>query len=209
MQIFALLAALGATLGQPDDPPDQAAQSAEQQQADVDDSAAQPPAEEPEANADSDREEQPAERQEADTDSAAEQPAEAGNDEAGAELDQASPEASVGAQQDEATRRRRGNWDWWRWPHNGVTYFRSRDNGPFTVEYTTTDHRQEQLQVSASVQGSPSPEQWAALEEQARAWLCASDAAVFTTGERSVIVLTLHGETGPGRTVTISDCRPR
>lgn len=210
MLSFALLAALGATLGQPGDPPDQAVPPAEQQQADVDDAAAQPPAEEPEASADSDREEQPAERQEADTDAAAAaEQQEAGSDEAGAGLDEATtPEASNVPQQDEATRRRLGNWNWWTTPHNGRTYFSGRDNGPFTVEYTTANHWREQLLVTASVQGSPSPEQWAALDEQARAWLCASDAAVFTRNGSGVIVLTLHGATGPRRHVTISDCGP-
>lgn len=197
MQIFALLAALGAALGQPDGPLDQDAPSAEQQQADAAYPAGQPPAEEPEVNTNSNREEQPAERQEADTSSAAaaEQPAETGSNEAGAELDAAIPDHS--------------SWEWWRWPRNGLNYFRGRDNGPFTVTYVYADHRAEQLRISASVQGSPSPEQWGALEEQARTWICGSDAAGFTRGVGDYIVLTLHGENGLRRTLTITDCRPR
>lgn len=145
MQIVAMLAVLGAALGQPDEPAEQDA----------------PPAEQPDAGTESYPAE-PAEQQQADADSAATQaqPAETGSEEASAEFDS-------------TTGWRGGAGSWHTWMRRAFSVLAGRTYGPFTV--TMIGPRQPTITVYGTVQGSRSPEQWTLLEQQLSAWLCAED----------------------------------
>lgn len=199
MQIVAVLAAFGATMGQPDDPPDQDVPPAEQQQRDADTQPAEehPQAEQPDANGESiPADEQPAEQQqqaEVESSRAGEQPAETGSDDASAGLD-------------EATGWRGGSQNWVVSMRNFGDYFvlgAGRHYGPFTVERMV--NRQPALHVYVTVQGSRTPEQWDGVEEQVRTWMCAMDGRAFTNFG-GVLVMHVTDEAGASRTVTISEC---
>ena len=199
MPILAVLAILGASLGQPDDPPDQDIPAAEQQDTDADlQPAPDEQAEQPDANTDSDpADEQQAEQQQADSDSssAGEQPGETGGDDASAGLD-------------EATGWRAGSVSWFNWTRTFVNTFVNgayRTYGPFTIEGV---HRhQPVLEVDVTVQGSRSPEQWGVVEDQAREWMCALDGREFIHFG-GILVLNLRDEAGESRTVRITACEP-
>jgi hypothetical protein len=198
MQIVVVLAVLGASLGQPDDPPDQdipAAEQEQQQEADTEYSpAGEQQAEPPEANPDSSPAyEQQAEQQQPDVDSAAagEQPAETGSDDASAGLDM-------------ATGGRAANWPVM--SNSLIRHFNSdlgRTNGPFTVVEARS--RQPALILTVAVEGTYSPEQWSGIEERARAWMCWLDERTFTRGG-GIFIVNLYGQGAVTRTVMITRC---
>lgn len=186
MPIVAVLALLGATLGQPGGPPDQDKPAAGGQS-----DTESPPADEQQQ---ADEPQQP----EANSAAAGEQPAETGSDDAAAELDEAP----------RATSWRLSHTAWFDAVHvltaayysGHFQYYR-----PFTIRYVNIHSREPTLEMTAVAERNLTPEEWGGVEEQVRTWMCGTDGRDFI-GFGGVIVVRVTDPGGTSRTVTLTSC---
>ena len=188
MQIVAVLAVLGATLGQPGGPPDQDVPAAERQA-----ETESPPADEQQ------QAEEQQEQREADSASAGEQPAETGSDDAAAELDEAP----------RATSWRLSHTAWFEAVHVLTTAYYSGQfqyYRPFTIRYVNIHSREPNLEMTAVAERNLTPEEWGGVEEQVRTWMCGTDGRDFI-GFGGVIVLRVTDPRDASRTVTLTSCQ--
>jgi hypothetical protein len=193
MQIMAVLAILGATLGQPGDPPgqDMPAEQQDEQQADTESPPAdEQPAEQQQPEADSSTaDEQPAEQQqpEADSSTADEQPGETGGDDASAGLDEASGAAH--------------------WPEVAnrlVERYTSEDGrtvGPYHI--VDVQRRQPALVLDVDIRSQFWPTE---VEEDVIRWMCDRQLQMFTAYAGGILIVNLHDPAGQHQTVTITRC---
>jgi hypothetical protein len=190
MQIVAVLAVLGATLGQPVVPPDQDTPPTERQDAQQADTESRPADEQP-------AEQQQAEEQqqlEADSSAAGEQPAATESDDGSAGLD-------------EATSWRLGPQAWQAAIHHLIDQYLTGSlqyRWPFAIRFLDPHSRQPAVQVTATVEGSRAPG-WDGVDEQVRTWLCEGEVRDFI-GFGGVIVVHLTDGGGASRTVTLTGC---